>query len=326
MAAKSRQDEWKDWKFSVRRQLVHRLRLRGTTKVILVAIMQSLGSNAWCWPSEKWLADFCGRSIRTVQLQITKLLELGLIETSERFERDTGRQQSNFYRIVWRQIGRLTESAPMAAWKRPEPLSPRCAARRNCAPPAQVAPQIAPPPRKVIAPRETNEVQGSSLNPPPPPGWASAQAAVAEFLKVAKARDRASSEACKHGLSSDDVLALVSYYRANASAFRSAGILASVLREAPPGCAANPGEHFPALSPQDQVKELAASRHRVEAEQQKIQKLGPVDIGRLIRSAAERDHSLTPLVDEYETKRWLDFPKERYRSLLAAEVDRIKSC
>ncbi len=125
MAAKAinLHEAWSKWKRRVRIDLVHQLPLRGTPKVILGKINDKIGFNEWCWPSVDWLAKEAGCCERTVQNILAQLKKLNLIETEERYEPKTGRQQSNFLRIVWPTIGRMTKTKPLSVLARPARLS-----------------------------------------------------------------------------------------------------------------------------------------------------------------------------------------------------------
>lgn len=322
MAAKqtsTTQEAWDKWKLDVRKQLVLKLPLRGSLKTILIGILDCLRGESWCWPSDQWLADFAGCSRRHAQRCRAILSEQGLIETDERFERFTGRQQSSRCRIIWQRVGVLTRSAPMAAWKKP----PQLRTRPNVTLPTTFKRPNVTLPATYPSPLESNRTKGNEKNPPTPPGWQKALAVVGQVLKDQETRDRASSEARRHGLSSDDVLALVAFYVANASAFRSAGVLAYVLRNAPAGCAANPGEHFPvaaSLPPNAVTKSAEEKRRAFEADTMRLQRLTPSEVRRIVTQAAVADGRWRPLVEQFERERWLGFPKEVHRSLLLAGI------
>ncbi len=132
---------WVKWKRATRVALIHGIPLRGTKKVLLRAICDCLGEkeaavmakshkDAWAWPSVGWLAAACGCSERWIQKAKAELIAAGLLEEDQRFERGSGRQESNRIRIVWQEVGKLTVSAPMCVWKRPPRLSQRTVTRR----------------------------------------------------------------------------------------------------------------------------------------------------------------------------------------------------
>lgn len=134
MAQDSTATEWRKWRRRVRVALIHALPLRGTAKVLMRAICDCLGEReagatsprdpaAWAWPSITWLADACGCSDRSVQKAKASLVAAGLIEIDARFERGSGRQQSDRVRICWPMVGRMAAAAPMCAWSRPDRLS-----------------------------------------------------------------------------------------------------------------------------------------------------------------------------------------------------------
>lgn len=141
MAAKTTnlREAWVKWKRRVRVDLIHQLPLRGTQKVILGRICDCLGLNEWAWPAIDWLAKEAGCCERTVQNILSRLLKLNLIEVTERFEAKTGRQMSNYVRIVWQTVGRLTQTPPLSVMARPAKLSTTVAPAQKFLPSAPVA-------------------------------------------------------------------------------------------------------------------------------------------------------------------------------------------
>lgn len=130
MVADQLTSEWVKWRRRTRLAIVLALPLKNLQKALLVRIAEHLGEGdsaatsrtderRWCWPSIKTLALACGKSERAIITARQQLESAGLIECAVRYERGTGRQTSNHYRIVWSEVGRLIDLVPMSAWKRP---------------------------------------------------------------------------------------------------------------------------------------------------------------------------------------------------------------
>lgn len=191
-AKKDNAASWVKWRRRVRVALIHQLPLRGTQKVLMRAICELLGEkeaattskahpDAWAWPSLTWMANATGRQVRQVQNVKKQLIELGLLEEDQRFERGSGRQESNRIRIVWQAVGKLTDRRPMCTVKQPLRLSTSKAKRASqiappgaahCTPPVQFVRTDCTPPVQPTAPLEchlTNERHLPSSNEAAPP-------------------------------------------------------------------------------------------------------------------------------------------------------------
>lgn len=173
MVADQLSTDWIKWRRRTRLDLILLLPLRGAQKTVIMRLADHLGekeaaatdpkdARRWCWPSVAKLALACGCSDRTVQTALEQLEAAGLIEKAVRFERDTGRQTTNHYRIVWAEVGRLTEVAPMSCWKRPNlnrPAKTSPSPRSHFTPPVKIQHESFTPPVKPLHPMNGMETQ-----------------------------------------------------------------------------------------------------------------------------------------------------------------------
>jgi hypothetical protein len=65
--------------------------LKGTDKLVLVALADNADDEGVCWPGQKFLAEKCGMTDRSVRTILTRLEEAHLIRRSPRFRRDGSR-------------------------------------------------------------------------------------------------------------------------------------------------------------------------------------------------------------------------------------------
>lgn len=86
-------------------------------KLVLIKLADHADDDGKCWPSQSGIARDCGLSRQTVNEQIGKLVQLGLIEREQRFS-ESG-QQANVYFLLCR-----NNRHPLSAEPTP-PLSPQ---------------------------------------------------------------------------------------------------------------------------------------------------------------------------------------------------------
>lgn len=79
-------------------------------KLVLLKLGDHANDEGECWPSQRRIAEDCGLTRQTVNEQIRKLIELGLLNTQNRFD-GTG-QLTNRYFLPCRQIGHPLSADP----------------------------------------------------------------------------------------------------------------------------------------------------------------------------------------------------------------------
>ena len=167
---------------------------------------------------------------------------------------------------------------------------------------------------------DTNSTPGVDTNstplilPPdistPPLPWDDAAAAVGEVLNLQNAKDEALAECRRHGLSPADVIALVNHYRQHPGAWRSSGVLHHALRNAPPGCAANPSGAFPPKDPKYQARLDDLRRREFERAESQLSRLGKLDLKALVLRV------MPAAVSDFEKEGWV-IPHRHHARLLA---------
>jgi len=83
--------------------------IRGTSKLVLLALADCANDDGGCWPGIKTIAKKCGISHVSVIKNIDKLSKFGLINSERRYN-ENGRRTSNYYTLILNKYSLCKES------------------------------------------------------------------------------------------------------------------------------------------------------------------------------------------------------------------------